>query len=78
MNKSLIIIIAIMLSLSASAQRKGRKVQEPVVKITPQEAMAAYDFAQAEEILERQIEDLRKKCLNPFACRKSSCVQQSK
>ena len=64
MKKSFIIIVAlVLLSLSATAQRKGRRavVKEPVYTVTPQEAMAAYDFALAEEILEHQIADLTKK-----------------
>ena len=61
MKKAFIIILAIVLSLPVSAQRKGKKVQEPVYKVTAQEAMAAYDFALAEEILEHQIGELTKK-----------------
>lgn len=62
MKKSFIIIVALLLlSLSATAQRKGKRVKEPVYTVTPQEAMAAYDFALAEEILEHQIANLTKK-----------------
>ena len=61
MKKAFIIILAIVLSLPVSAQRKGKKVQEPAYKVTAQEAMAAYDFALAEEILEHQIGELTKK-----------------
>lgn len=61
MKKTIILLIVVALSLSASAQKRGRKVQEPKHTITAQEAMVAYDFAQAEEILERQIEELKKK-----------------
>ena len=61
MKKTLIILVALFAVLSASAQRKGKKVQEPKYTITAQEAMDAYDFALAEEILEYQIADLTKK-----------------
>ena len=61
MKKTFIIFAALFLSLSLSAQRKGKKVKEPVYTVTPQEAMAAYDFALAEEILQYQIADLTKK-----------------
>ena len=61
MKKSLIILTALLLSLPISAQRKGRKAQQPAYTVTPQEAMAAYNFSLAEEILEHQIEDLKKK-----------------
>lgn len=44
-----------------SAQRRGKKTVQPAKSITPQEAMAAYDFAQAEEILNKQIATLKKK-----------------
>ena len=63
MKKSLIILVALFTALSASAQRKGKKVQEPKYTVTAQEAMAAYDFNLAEEILEHQIADLTKKKL---------------
>ena len=56
-----LLLLFFLLSLPASAQRKGKRVQEPANKVTAQEAMDAYDFAQAEEILERQIEDLKKR-----------------
>ena len=45
---------------SLLAQRRGRKAQ-PKYTVTAQEAMAAYDFDLAEEILEQQIADLTKK-----------------
>lgn len=61
MKKSLFIIAVLCFSLSATAQRKGKRVKEPVYTVTPQEAMAAYDFALAEEILEHQIATLTKK-----------------
>ena len=61
MKKSLFIIAVLCFALSASAQRRGKKVQQPVYTVTPQEAMAAYDFALAEEILQHQIADLTKK-----------------
>ena len=61
MKKTFIILIALFLSLNLSAQKKGKKAKEPVYAVTPQEAMAAYDFALAEEILEHQIADLKKK-----------------
>ena len=56
-----LLLLFFLLSLSVSAQRKGRKAQQPVYTVTPQEAMAAYNFSLAEEILEHQIEDLKKK-----------------
>jgi hypothetical protein len=61
MKKTFIILIALFLSLNLSAQKKGKKAKEPVYTVTPQEAMAAYDFALAEEILQHQIADLTKK-----------------
>ena len=61
MKKTFIIILALLLSLNLSAQKRGKKVKEPVYTVTPQEAMAAYDFSLAEEILEHQIADLNKK-----------------
>ena len=63
MKKLLIILSALLISLPSSAQRRGKKVQEPKYTVTPQEAMAAYDFDLAEEILEHQIADLTKKKL---------------
>ena len=53
-----LLLLLLFLSVAASAQRKGRR---PVYTVTPQEAMAAYNFALAEEILEQQIADLKKK-----------------
>ena len=61
MKKTFIILAALFLSLNLSAQKRGKKAKEPVYTVTPQEAMAAYDFALAEEILEHQIVDLTKK-----------------
>ena len=61
MKKTFIILAALFLSLNLAAQKKGKKVKEPVYTVTPQEAMAAYDFALAEEILQYQIADLTKK-----------------
>ena len=63
MKKTLIILVALFAVLSSSAQRKGKKVQEPVYKVTAREAMDAYDFTLAEDILEHQIADLTKKKL---------------
>ncbi|MBO7119902.1 MAG: hypothetical protein J6W03_06250 [Bacteroidaceae bacterium] len=63
MRKSLAIIAIICFSITATAQRRGKKVQEPKYTVTAQEAMADYDFALAEEILEHQIADLTKKKL---------------
>ena len=61
MKKTFIILSALFLSLNLSAQKRGKKAKEPVYTVTPQEAMAAYDFSLAEEILEHQIADLTKK-----------------
>ena len=61
MKKSLIILLALFAVFSASAQRRGKKVQQPKYTVTAQEAMAAYDFSLAEEILEHQIAELTKK-----------------
>lgn len=61
MKKTFIILAALFLSLNLSAQKKGKKAKEPAYTVTPQEAMAAYDFALAEEILQHQIADLTKK-----------------
>ena len=61
MKKTFIILVALFLSLNISAQKRGKKVKEPVYTVTPQEAMAAYDFKLAEEILEHQIADLTRK-----------------
>ena len=61
MKKSLIILAALLISLPMAAQRKGKKVQKPAYTVTAQEAMAAYDFSLAEEILEHQIADLTRK-----------------
>lgn len=63
MKKSFIILLALLLSLPIAAQRKGKKVQQPKYTVTPQEAMAAYDFSLAVEILEYQIADLTKRKL---------------
>lgn len=61
MKKLLTILAILTLCLSASAQRRSRKAKEPVYTVTPQEAMAAYDFDLAEEILKSQIASLEKK-----------------
>lgn len=58
MKKSLVIIAVLCFSLSITAQKRGKA---PVYTVTPQEAIAAYDFSLAEEILEHQIADLTKK-----------------
>lgn len=57
MKKSVILLAILGFSLALSAQRK--KQQAPA--ITPQKAMAAYDFTLAEELLEQQIADLKRK-----------------
>lgn len=64
MKKSVVILVALLLSVPVSAQRKGKKVQQPAYTITPKEAIAAYDFSLAEEILEHQIDDMRRKKLS--------------
>lgn len=51
--------LLVALSLAASAQRR-RKPVEPVFDVTPEQAIAAYDFDKAEEILNAQIEYLEK------------------
>ncbi|MBR6140167.1 MAG: hypothetical protein IKQ37_00150 [Bacteroidaceae bacterium] len=61
MKKTLIILTALLFALSVSAQRRGRKAQQPKYTVTAQEAMAAYDFSLAEEILEQQIADQTRK-----------------
>lgn len=61
MKKTLIILVAFLVCLASSAQRKGKKVQQPATKVTAAEAMAAYKFSLAEDILERQIADLKRK-----------------
>ena len=62
MKKTLLILAVLLLSVPASAQRgRGRKTQKPVYTVTAQEAMAAYDFSLAEEILEHEIAELEKK-----------------
>ena len=58
MIKSLFILAALCVSLSVTAQRRGKG---PVYTVTPEEAMAAYNFSLAEEILEYQIADLSRK-----------------
>ena len=57
--KRIILFSLIAFSLTASAQR--RRIVEPVFDITPEEAMAQYDFDKAEEILNAKIEYLIKK-----------------
>ena len=59
--KRIILFSLIAFSLTASAQR--RRIVEPVFDITPEEAMAQYDFDKAEEILNAKIEYLIKKKL---------------
>ena len=62
MKKTLFIVAALLISLSTSAQRgRAKKTQKPVYTVTAQEAMAAYDFSLAEEILEHEIAELEKK-----------------
>jgi len=61
MKKTFIIILALFLSLNTTAQRRGRRSQQPAYTITAQEAMDAYDFSLAEEILQHQIADLTKR-----------------
>ena len=57
--KRIILFSLIAFSLTASSQR--RRIVEPVFDITPEEAMAQYDFDKAEEILNAKIEYLIKK-----------------
>lgn len=57
--KRIILFSLIAFSLTASSQR--RRIVEPVFDITPEEAMAQYDFDKAEEILNAKIEYLTKK-----------------
>lgn len=62
MKRALLIFVAILVSFSLSAQRgRTKKAKEPVYTVTPLEAMAAYDFSLAEEILLYQIAELEKK-----------------
>ena len=62
MKKTLLILAVLLLSVPASAQRgRAKKTQKPVYTVTAQEAMAAYDFSLAEEILEHEIAELEKK-----------------
>lgn len=61
MKKSVVILVALLLSIPVAAQRKGKRVQQPAYTVTPQEAIAAYDFSLAEEILEHQIDDLKRR-----------------
>lgn len=61
MKKPILLLAVLFLSLTASAQRRSNRAKEPVPSVTPQEAMAAYDFALAEEILVQQIAKLTKK-----------------
>ena len=61
MKKSVVILVALLLSIPVAAQRKGKRVQQPAYTVTPQEAIAAYDFGLAEEILEHQIDDLKRR-----------------
>lgn len=57
----LVFLLVLSMSLSTAAQRRGGKAREPVFTVTPQEAMAAYNFSLAEELLLQQIEYLTKK-----------------
>ena len=57
--KRIILFSLIAFSLTASSQR--RRIVEPVFDITPEEAMAQYDFDKAEEILNAKIDYLTKK-----------------
>ena len=59
MKKLLVIIVVLCITLPTEAQRK--RVKEPVYTVTAEEAIAAYDFSLAEEILEHQIASLEKK-----------------
>ena len=61
MKKTLILFAALLFAFTADAQRRGRKAQQPKYTVTAQEAMAAYDFSLAEEILQYQIGELTKK-----------------
>lgn len=60
MKKTSLVILCFLICLTTVAQRRGRR-QEPVYTVTAQEAMAAYNFSLAEEILESQIATLRRK-----------------
>ncbi|MBQ4003094.1 MAG: hypothetical protein II600_03870, partial [Bacteroidaceae bacterium] len=53
------LLLLVALCLTASAQRR-RKPVEPVFDVTPEQAIAAYDFNKAEEILNAQIDYLEK------------------
>ena len=53
------LLLLMAFSLTASAQRR-RKPVEPVFDVTPEQAIAAYDFNKAEEILNAQIDYLEK------------------
>lgn len=57
--KRIVLFSLIAFSLTASSQR--RRIVEPVFDITPEEAIARYDFDKAEEILNAKIEYLTKK-----------------
>lgn len=57
--KRFIFLSFIAFSLTISSQR--RRIVEPVFDITPEEAMAQYDFDKAEEILNAKIDYLTKK-----------------
>ena len=57
MKKSVFILAVLCFSLAATAQRRKQAAQT----VTPQEAMAAYDFTLAEQLLEQQIADLTRK-----------------
>ena len=61
MKKPILLLAVLFLSITASAQRRSSRAKEPVQSVTPQEAMAAYNFTLAEEILVQQIAKLTKK-----------------
>lgn len=54
----LLLFLLLSLNLTTTAQKRRKA---PVYTVTPQEAMAAYDFSLAEEILEYQIAELTRK-----------------
>lgn len=61
MKKTTLLIACLLICLTAASQKRGKRASEPVYTVTPQEAMASYNFSLAEEILESQIASLRKK-----------------
>lgn len=60
MKRYIFFALTLLLAICATAQR-NRRVQTPTYTVTPQEAMNAYNFSLAEEILESQIAALTKK-----------------